>query len=120
LYGRTLGDPYGAATFLNATTWATLTGSAHGWVYLHQGGRYDANAKLYHFRSRDLSPSLGRWMQNDPAGYAAGDTNLYRDLGNRPMGLLDPTVRAGQREEPAEPACGINSACKPIRLWYYK
>jgi hypothetical protein len=47
-------DPYGKATFLNAT-WGTLGGSAYGWIYLHQGGRFDTTIGLYYFRNRDLT-----------------------------------------------------------------
>ena len=28
------------------------------------------------------SPTLGRWLQNDPIGFQAGDQNLYRFVGN--------------------------------------
>ena len=36
------------------------------------------------------SPSLGRWMTQDPIGFEAGDTNLYRFVGNEPTGSVDP------------------------------
>src|SRR5438445_4031402 len=60
------------------------------WVYLHQGGRYDTNSGLYNFRNRDYSPTLGRWMQQDPIGYRTGETNLYRYEHDGPAGLTDP------------------------------
>jgi RHS repeat-associated protein len=82
-------DPYGAVTFLNAT-WGAIADSAYAWVYLQQGGRYDTTSGLYSFRSRDYSPTLGRWVQQDPVSYGAGDTNLYRFLLNRPVNLTDP------------------------------
>jgi RHS repeat-associated protein len=82
-------DPYGKVTFLNAS-WSTLSGSAYAWVYLFQGGRYDATTGLYNFRNRDYSPTLSRWMQNDPLGYAAGDSNLYRTESNNSLNLVDP------------------------------
>jgi RHS repeat-associated protein len=91
-------DPYGKATVLDPATWAVrgagLYGtSAFGWVYLHQGGRYERYSDasgLYLFRHRDYSPTLGRWMQQDPIGYAAGDSNLYRYVGNNPTNITDP------------------------------
>ena|GEM_PF-2414997 len=82
-------DPYGQVTVLSPT-WATLSGSAYAWNYLHQGGRFDLVTGLYNFRNRDYSPTLGRWMQNDPAGFAAVDSNLYRYLTNHPSGWTDP------------------------------
>jgi RHS repeat-associated protein len=83
-------DPYGKVTYYDAG-WTTLsTSSAYGFAYLHQGGRLDSFSGLYHFRNRDLSPALGRWTQNDPMGYRGGDTNLYRNVGNHPIAVLDP------------------------------
>jgi RHS repeat-associated protein len=61
-------DPYGAVTIL-AANWTTRSGSSYGWIYLHQGGRFDNATGLYGFRNRDYSPTLGRWLQNDPIGY---------------------------------------------------
>jgi RHS repeat-associated protein len=83
-------DPYGNVTFLSPT-WGTLTGSAYAWVYLHQGGRLGTLSGLYYFRNRDFSPDLGRWMRQDPLGYAAGDDNLYRYVLNSPVENGDPS-----------------------------
>jgi RHS repeat-associated protein len=94
-------DPYGSVTVLNPNTWATMAGSAFAWVYLHQGGRYDAATGLYNFRNRDESPTLGRWLQVDPIRLRGGDTNLYRDEGDRPTSAVDPT---GLRPEDATPS----------------
>jgi uncharacterized protein RhaS with RHS repeats len=35
-------------------------------------------------------PSIGRWMEEDPIGFSAGDMNLYRYLGNSPVNATDP------------------------------
>lgn len=77
-------DSYGTPTILTAS-WATRTASLYTWVNLHQGGRLDANTGLYHFRNRELSATLGRWMQLDPIGFAAGDNDLYRCALNSPI-----------------------------------
>jgi RHS repeat-associated protein len=66
------------------------SGSSFNWVYLHQGGRYDAISGLYNFRNRDYSPTLGRWLQVDQIGYTESENNLYREVGNNPIALLDP------------------------------
>ncbi len=83
-------DPYGNMTVLSAA-WGTLSGSAYAWIYGHQGGRFDATTGLYSFRRRDLSPALGRWTQADPLRFEAGDTNLYRYVGNEPTIHCDPS-----------------------------
>jgi RHS repeat-associated protein len=83
-------DPYGQVTILNPD-WTRRTGSGFAWVYMHQGGRYDNATGLYSFRNRDYSPALGRWLEKDPLGFDAGDTNIYRFVGNRPINATDPT-----------------------------
>ena len=83
-------DPFGQATVLDAN-WNVLAASAFAWVYLHQGGRFDATSGLYHFRFRDYSPTLGRWTSLDPLRYDAGDVNLYRVVFNAPTNYTDPS-----------------------------
>jgi hypothetical protein len=36
-------------------------------------------------------PNLGRWMQEDPKGFDAGDLNLYRGVENNTTNLTDPS-----------------------------
>src|SRR6185437_2241327 len=68
-------DPYGGVTVLTGA-WGSRTSSSYNWIYLFQAGRYDGASGLYVFGARDYSPSLGRWMENDPLGFAAGQSNL--------------------------------------------
>jgi RHS repeat-associated protein len=98
-------DPYGQASFLDPVSWAVRGGGPNGasqyaWVYLHQGGRFDLVSGLFSFRSRDYSSSLGRWMQQDPIRYRAGDTNLYRYLDDAPTERLDPRGLMGAKMGP--------------------
>lgn len=83
-------DPFGAVT-VRAADWSERGVSAHGWIYLHQGGRLDGVVGLYHFRNRDYSASLGRWVQRDPIEFRGGDPNLYRTVGNGVTSRLDPS-----------------------------
>ncbi|WP_406694560.1 RHS repeat-associated core domain-containing protein [Singulisphaera sp. Ch08] len=87
---RYIYDPYGQASVL-AANWTPLGSSAYEWVYLHQGGRYDAVSELYSFRHRDYSSTLGRWTSQDPIGFIGGDLNLYGYLANGPSNRLDPS-----------------------------
>ena len=56
---------------------------------MHQGGQTDSIGN-YDFRNRVYSPTLGRWLTNDPLGFAAGDVNFYRYVGNGPIDENDP------------------------------
>jgi RHS repeat-associated protein len=87
-------DPYGQVTVLDAN-WNVLGGDSYNWVYLYQAGRYDTTSGLYDFRNRDYSPTLGRWLQQDPIGYAAGDANLYCFVLNDPTKYTDPSGELG-------------------------
>jgi RHS repeat-associated protein len=82
-------DAFGAVTVMNGS-W-TVGSTAYGWQYLHQGGRLDVTSGLYHFRNRDYSPTLGRWVSMDPIGYSAGDTNLWRTVDNNVPNSYDPS-----------------------------
>jgi RHS repeat-associated protein len=89
-YGR-FTDPSGQFTAVLAPDWSTRGASAFGWIYLHQGGRFDTSTGLYDFRNREYSPTLGRWLQQDPIGYLAGTLNLYQMEGNNPIDQIDPS-----------------------------
>ena len=81
--------PFGQVTFRDSTG-STLSNSAKDWVFLHQGGEKIA-AGDYEFRNRVHSPTLGRWLSNDPLGFEAGDQNWYRAIGNNPGNGMDPS-----------------------------
>jgi RHS repeat-associated protein len=85
---RYVEDPYGQTTVL-AADWSTRSATLFAWLYLHQGGRLDNPSGSFLFRLREASPALGRWWQQDPISYVAGDSNLYCDERNNPTSLLD-------------------------------
>ena len=60
------------------------TAAAAGDRFKYTGREYDAATGLYHYRARAYDPSAGRFLQQDPIGFAAGDTNLYRYVFNAP------------------------------------
>jgi RHS repeat-associated protein len=100
--------PYGAQTLLNSS-WTGIS-DTYTWIYGFQGGRYDSYAGLYNFQRREYDPTLGRWMQQDPAGYVDGK-NLYRALTDSPVDFVDPfglqTQPAGGGLPTPQPA-GLN------------
>jgi RHS repeat-associated protein len=82
-------DAFGVFSVLTPA-WGSRASSNYDWVYLHQGGRWDAELAGYSFRNREYSPILGRWFRNDPIGFDGNDVNFYRALSNKPTSALDP------------------------------
>jgi hypothetical protein len=46
---------------------------------------------MYYDLARWYDPVTGRFIQRDPAGFGAGDSNLKRYVGNNPTNGIDPT-----------------------------
>jgi len=53
--------------------------------------RQNSNTRLYNNRARWYDPATGRFISEDPIGFAAGDANLYRYCGNSPTNATDPS-----------------------------
>ena len=51
----------------------------------------DSESGLMYYRARYFDPRLGRFLQTDPAGFRAGDSNLYLFVKNNPANFVDPT-----------------------------
>ena len=64
---------------------------ANGDRFKYTGREYDAETGLYYYRARYYDPTTGRFIAQDPRGFAAGDANLYRYVGNGPTRAGDPT-----------------------------
>jgi RHS repeat-associated protein len=45
----------------------------------------------YYYRARYYNPGAGRFASQDPMGFAAGDTDVYRYVANGPTERTDPT-----------------------------
>ncbi len=52
---------------------------------------YDEATGLQNNLHRWYDASTGRWLSQDPIGFAAGDANVYRYCGNSPITYADPT-----------------------------
>jgi RHS repeat-associated protein len=59
--------------------------------YGFTGRENDSFTGLMHYRARQYDPKLGRFISEDPIGFAGGDINLYGYVRNRPTMLRDPT-----------------------------
>jgi RHS repeat-associated protein len=59
--------------------------------YKFTGREFDGETGLYYYRARYFDANIGRFIGQDPIGFSAGDSNLYRYVGNSPMSATDPS-----------------------------
>jgi RHS repeat-associated protein len=59
--------------------------------YTYTSQAYDTETGLLEERARFYQAATGRWMSQDPMGFDAGDSNLYRYVNNRPTTGTDPS-----------------------------
>jgi RHS repeat-associated protein len=101
-------EPYGKET--------TIVGSVTGdFNFLYQGGRFDPITQTYQFGARVYAPSIGTWVQKDPAGYVDGN-DLYQFIDSNPACSVDPSGLA-------PPKCNCRSiqvTFDPDRGWNYE
>lgn len=77
-------DPFGTTTATGSTS-----GSASQFT-----GRENDGTGLYFYRARYYSPTLQRFISEDPMGFNAGDPNLYAYVANDPVNNTDPSGRS--------------------------
>ncbi|WP_217333072.1 RHS repeat-associated core domain-containing protein [Rhodanobacter sp. C05] len=75
-------DPYGNATQTNNSA-----GFTNPYQYT---GREADGPGLYYYRARYYSPELGRFISEDPMGFAGGQLNFYAYVGDDPLMYRDP------------------------------
>ncbi|MEE3716541.1 RHS repeat-associated core domain-containing protein [Tumidithrix elongata RA019] len=54
------------------------------------GREFDSETGLYYYRSRYYDSAVGRFISEDRIGFAGGDANLYRYVGNSATNGTDP------------------------------
>ena len=59
-------------------------------------------------------PGLGRWLEQDPSGFDAGDTNLYRYVGNAPTVFTDPS---GLQQRPGSRTVNLGEDASAFVEW---
>jgi RHS repeat-associated protein len=65
--------------------------SGNGDRFKYTAREWDSEIGQYNYRARSYSPIDGRFLNEDPRGFLAGDTDLYRYVADNPTTAIDPT-----------------------------
>jgi RHS repeat-associated protein len=89
--GSVIGVSNSAGAVTNKNVYGTFgeTSALAGTTFGFTSQRYDSDTGLYYYKNRYYSPTIGRFLQPDPAGYVAG-LNLYSYVNNSPCIYTDP------------------------------
>ena len=84
-------NDYGAMTTVSGRTGYVLPSYIRFTYTCQERETSTAFVGLYYYNNRWYDSSAGRFISQDPLGFAAGDTNLYRYCDNDPINFTDPT-----------------------------
>ena len=108
-------DAFGEPTITNGDGSGARSRSNYGNRFMFTGREWLSELGIYDYRHRMYDPKLGRFLQPDPIGFAAGDANLFRYCGGDPVNQIDLT---GLGSEKPRLSGGPPPAPKrPIETW---
>lgn len=76
-------EKYGYDAFGTPTT--TYTSGVFNNRFKFTGREHQPTFGIYEYRNRAYHSGLGRFLSEDPIGFAAGDTNMFRYCGGDPI-----------------------------------
>ena len=85
-------DSTGAPSFTREyDPWGSLLQGSTTGGYAFTGREWDPEAQLYYYRARYYSPSMSRFLSEDPAGSTEVSQSLYGYVDNNPILRVDPS-----------------------------
>ena len=78
--------------------------------FLYTGREWEPDSLLYHYRARAYDPLTGKFFQEDPIWFAAGDLNVHRYVWNNPLNFTDPSGLSAGAESGAQRGASAGTA----------
>lgn len=74
----------------NYDSFGNATNTSFPTRYQYTGREFDNFTGLHYYRARWYDANLGRFISEDPIGFAGGDVNLFAYVKNKPINRKDP------------------------------
>jgi len=100
--GSTVGLADSSGTVVSSASYDSFGNSTNNLStrYQYTGREYDSFTGLYFYRARWYDANLGRFISQDPIGFAGGDVNLFGYVRNNPIKFTDPMGFCPSTNEP--------------------
>jgi RHS repeat-associated protein len=92
---------------------------ANGDRFKFAAREYDSVTGLYFNRARYYDPTTGRFINQDPIHFSAGDTDLYRYVGNSPTNATDPSGLDSSGSTSSSGSSGTKTYSQALQSYYY-
>jgi RHS repeat-associated protein len=115
--GSTTGLTNSLGSLVESTTYDAF-GNATGDLitrYSYTGREYDSFTGMYYYRARWYSSELGRFISEDPIGFAGGDVNLFGYVHNNSINKNDPLGLLDKNDFPEAEINRRKSQCNAVR-----